>query len=169
MADTKISLLDATNKDALQVLIGAARKWCRLYLNANQSISNTTATAINWTAEAFDPQSIIAVPQAYVVVPTGMTQCRVTATACFAGNTTGGRNIYVQRQNSSGVAQELLDEVFSPGAGTATRINVATGWFDTAAAERIVVGVYQESGGALNLIGSSTLTASRTQAFFEFR
>lgn len=157
--------------DELKIALGIPRAWCRVYMDSDVTISNSTVTTISWTVEASDPQSIMTVPQAYVVVPTGMTECWVEAQISWDGNPSGDRMARIDRYNSSDVLQETYGERYGTGAAAAaTRFTVGSvGWFAVTATERIKVNCYQTSGGNLALKGSSTATNPRAQAFFMFR
>lgn len=156
MADTKISLLDATNTTALKAKVGAPASEITLYNSANQSITNATITAVSFDTEEVDASGLSSGTVTYVTVPTGATECRAWFHSSWAGNGTGERLARVVENNSSNVRVKNLcaTELIAAGA-IGHQLEASCGWRPVTAANRIAAQVYQSSGGALNIIGGA--------------
>lgn len=125
----------------------------KTYLSAaTTSISNTTETSISWTAEAFDVgnlHDLLTNPTRFTVPTGGDGLYFVGAQAQFAASATGIRSVRIF-VNGSLVAQH------DSTAGTTASLSFqATALLSLVAADYVEIKVYQSSGGALDLNGSS--------------
>lgn len=124
---------------------------CRLKKSggANQSISNSTSTIITWDAEDYDTNSFHdnATNNTRVTIPSGKGgKYLFSVTGWWASNTTGSRHMYLQVNGSTIPAYHI----------ESAEGNVAIGLsqvFALSAADYVEFGVFQDSGGALNVEG----------------
>lgn len=121
---------------------------------SNQSIPDSTWTAVSFTRELIDQGGWIAVTSTTITVPSGAIPTGYTTVvidadmyATFAANTTGIRKARVLRNGSM-----FVQNGFSAASADTTDL-VGSMWTSAAATDTITMEVYQSSGGSLNLTG----------------
>ena len=145
------AIFNAHVRDNLNFLYGAPA--CRVYNSANESILDSTATALTFNSERFDNDTMHS---------TSSNTERVTATtagrylfignSAFAANATGTRLSQITHSvGPTDIAREWLPIT---GAASTTVLNVAT-IQAMAAAEYMTLQAWQTSGGALNVLSSA--------------
>lgn len=119
---------------------------------AAQSIPDATATAIAWDAEDFDTDAIhdnvtnntrLTVPMAGKYL--------ITANVSFAFNATGTRLLRLRKNGASQLAANSLPSHASIGVGVGFAYIASL-----AASDFVEIQAFQNSGGALNVLGNDT-------------
>jgi len=114
-----------------------------------QSIATATITYISWTVETVDTHGFIAVTSDTVTIPASHGGVySISAFARFAANATGLRNLFIEIGGTQVVEHRLEANSIS---AQQTSMPVSLAAKRLAAGATIKVGVYQNSGGALNL------------------
>ncbi len=126
---------------------------CRLTLSANQSIPNSTATAVTWDTETWDTDSYHSTSSntSRLVIPaTG--KYAIWAIMNWDASGTGYRYGYFRKNGSTVLAYPALAPAVAGGVGT-----IINGYFEESftASDYIELLVVQNSGGALNLSGGA--------------
>jgi hypothetical protein len=126
----------------------------------SQSINNASWTPVTWNTTYYDSDAMHpGNSDTVTVVTAGIYDIR--AVAMWTANVTGGRGISVDHNNpgTTVIARGgALSSGSSPGEGdenTITTVQTAT-MRALAVGDTIKVFVWQESGGALNLLGDAT-------------
>lgn len=131
---------------------GTARPRCAATRGSTQSIANNTANVlVSWTTETYDVGAMFAATSTTLAtIPTGKGGIYLITTSIeFAANATGYRGVQINTAGTTRVRQTVA----SVGAGPATRVSLATVW-NLAAGDTVTVGLFQDSGGALNITNS---------------
>lgn len=128
--------------------------YCRLWRTANQSIGNSSLTAIQFTAtdgsgggttEAFDPSDIHSTAANNTRITVGLAGFYIVTGQVKLAASAGGTTRYVViTQNGTEVARQVV-----PASNIAYAINVCGG-FHANASDYFELKVYQDSGGSLN-------------------
>jgi hypothetical protein len=123
------------------------------YRSSSQSVSNATNTSINFNAEFVDTDAFHdnSTNSNRLTVPAGKAgKYFITATANFAGNSTGIRQLLLYK-NATNVADCVVPVNNSAGS---TNCHVAI-ILDLAVADYMEFQVWQNSGGSLNVQGNA--------------
>ena len=161
-ADTAGRLGIGTAGQVLKVNTGAtALEWgtasstptavgCYVYKNGtNQSIANTTVTNITFQSEQFDTNSLHdnTTNNSRITIPAGYAgKYQINANVNFAGNATGDRELYIYVNNSAYYCYNVQK-------GTSSLNSLQNSLIvNLAAADYIEIKVWQDSGGALNVL-----------------
>lgn len=128
----------------------------RIFNSVNQSINNTTLTALTFDSERFDTgnlHSTVTNPSRITISTTGL--YLLGANITWASNVTGLRFLEIVVNNTSSICTQGV----SPATpiGETTRLNVSAIWRATAN-DFFEVVVYQSSGGALNVLAGTSIT-----------
>lgn len=141
-----------TQKVQIQNVVKAGTAiWARVYHNANQSITDATVTALAFNSERADTNTIHD-----TVTNNSRLTCQtagvysVVFSAAFAANATGYRYIGIRLDGGNILAYQSS---LSLGAGQGNLMTVST-VFALAAAQYVEAIVYQNSGGALNVVSN---------------
>jgi hypothetical protein len=117
-----------------------------------QSITTATITYLSWTVETVDTHGFIAVPGSAITIPAGHGGVySISAFARFAANVTGLRNLFIEIDGVQ-VAEHRLEANSISAQQTSMPVSLAAKRL--AAGAVIKVGVYQNSGGSLNIESS---------------
>lgn len=123
------------------------------YKGGNQSISNSTTTVVTFDSEFIDTNGFhsTSTNTDRLTVPTGYAgKYLVIATANFAGNSTGIRQLLLYK-NTTVVAENVIATNSSGGSTNANAQIIV----DLAVGDYVTFSVWQNSGGALNIQGWS--------------
>jgi len=126
----------------------------RAYNSGNISVPNNASTDLTFDSERYDTNSIHS-----TVTNTGRLTCQtagkyvITGSIAWDTNTTGIRSMGVYLNNTTWLT--LANQ--SPIAGDNTRMSVST-IYTLAAADYVTLRVYQNSGGALNVIAAGNFS-----------
>jgi hypothetical protein len=139
----------------------------RFVLQANSSIANNTFAAFSWASGDVVQDDVAAWASGSptrITVPTSYTKMRITVNPTWASNGTGARWAYVQKNaDNTKIALEDNRAANSEGA-----TGVTSGWVAVTPGDYYEVIFAQTSGGALNLTGSSTATATAARVTVEW-
>lgn len=126
------------------------REGCRAYNTANISIANNTVTALTFDTERFDPYSMFALTGSQIViVRTG--RYNLGGVIEFDDAAGGYRELCVRL---NGTTNLVATNKLPNGAGVANdKMNVACD-YEFVAGDFIELTVFQNSGGALNVIAT---------------
>ena len=125
---------------------------CRVYANATQSISDSTTTLVtSWGSESFDTDTMHdpASNPGRITIKTAGTYL-VGASLGFSANTTGSREVQIQKYNGVGVVIDSGDAF----AGR-TNYNSPVGCYDMDVDDYFLCYVWQNSGGSLNTLNGT--------------
>jgi hypothetical protein len=127
--------------------------------SGNQSISNSTVTIVTFDAETIDTDGFhsTSTNTDRLTVPSGKAgKYLVVATANFAGNATGIRQLLLYK-NTTQVAENVISV---NGTGGSTNCNIQF-FVDLGVGDYMSMSVWQNSGAALNLQGRADGTLSQ--------
>ena len=126
---------------------------CSLWKSANQTANNVTQTPVSFNNEDFDTSGFHdnVTNNDRVTIPTGLSgKYLVTSKIDFAANATGQRVLY---HFINGVLVNLaVQPVNSTANGSSFELS---GVYNLSAGNYINLQVYQDSGGALNVLGAA--------------
>jgi len=128
---------------------------CKVYRTSAQSIPNIITTAVAWDSEDWDPNGMHT-GSGSTVTPGVAGKYLVTANFEWAANSLGYR--YAQLKQSSTV---VAVERESPLVTAVTNMTLTT-IMDLSASDTVELDVFQNSGGALNIGGTTKDQASLT-------
>lgn len=147
--DTRIDDNGATNLNVTHI---NPPRW-EGALSSSQSISTESDTVVDWTNEVKDVGGWDHSTTTEIGVPTdlGIKRVRVTVQTSWANNSTGVRNIRLQKNGSvvQGCPKAHND------ASLLSELNMSSGIIDCDGGDTFRVLAYQSSGGALNLNSSA--------------
>jgi len=159
------SLWNDDVRNAVNFLISPPR--VKVYKTANQSVANSTWAAVAWTAETFDTDTMHdnTTNNTRITFTTAGTY-QIVFNVFWAANTTGSRYVTIEKNGTTtqGSGTVLLDGLSVP-ASTASGTSFGqsiTFIEEFAAADWINLFVFQTSGGALNLSGTSAASTTVT-------
>ena len=131
---------------------------CRVRRATTQSITNSTDTFVTFPIEDIDTDGMFTATSDTITIQTeGVYQ--VSASILFAANNTGARiiNIYKNPTSVSDFAAVLTSE-WTNATQTYSTVMSASGISSFTAGQTVKIGVFQTSGGALN-IGDTGFTS----------
>ena len=117
--------------------------------SAAQSINNNTFTAVLWTSDTYDTDSIhdTSSNTDRFTVPAGKGgKWAISASVLFAGSATGERRIAIYKNGSAANTDQRIN-----GQGTGGLTASVNSVFNLIAGDYLSVYVYQDSGGNLNI------------------
>lgn len=117
--------------------------------SAAQSISNNTFTAVLWTADTYDTDSIhdTSSNTDRFTIPAGKGgKWAISASVLFAGSSSGERRIAIYKNGASATTDQRIN-----GQGTGGLTASVNSVFNLVATDYLSVYVYQDSGGSLNI------------------
>jgi hypothetical protein len=129
-------------------------KGALVYINSNQSVSNSTDTYVTFAAESFDTDSFHdnSTNNTRLTIPTGLGgKYLFTAIVGFDTNTTGRREAIMFRNRNTVIASTLV----APATGNWTQWGFSQ-IIDASAGDYFELRVFQNSGGSLNLPATTT-------------
>lgn len=145
---------DGTDLFILAVLAAEGRTIApRASRSTAQSIANTNDTPITFDAVNSDAWGCWSSGQATRLTAPVPGRYQATGLVSWAGNATGFRSIWVEKNGTSTLGRS---SVASVGAGNSTWQEVTTLPFDMLPGDYLRLIVWQNSGGALNVNNSST-------------
>lgn len=135
----------------------------RLRRNNIQSIPNNANTAISWDTVDVNPDNMFTlVAPTQITIQTGGTYA-FDVEFGFAGSASGGRVIWGTKNGLNTVANSVTTDeqngITGP-TGRGNTLHIATVMPSCVAADTFFVQVYQNSGGALNSVSTSSTPAS---------
>ena len=128
-----------------------------VYLDANQSLTNLTWTAINFDQEDYDTDALHdnATNNSRLTVPTGITRVRLTGKVGFQSGDVLIREATFRKNGLEAYAGRAAHR-FGDGTqttGNVTRINIQSPILTVTAGDYFELYAFQDSGGALNALG----------------
>jgi hypothetical protein len=128
---------------------------CRLFYTADASISNNTATILNFNSETFDTDSFhsTSTNTSRITIPSGKAgKYLINGKANWTASATGIRQVYIYLNNTTNISQSTLNsgaEVFDVSVSTTASLSVG---------DYIEFGVYQTSGTSRSARAGTDLT-----------
>lgn len=143
----------------------------RLNRSADLSVPNNTWTVIPWDTEPFDDPNAHSTSSntSRIVVPVGVTRGCFTLFTAWASNNTLNRGSSIQR-NSAGTftgANVVAGSNVTANSDQASAC-ITTGWMPVTPGDHFEAFAYQNTGGALNLMGSTVANYGRSFFTAEF-
>lgn len=125
---------------------------CRVFHSTTQSATSAVALTLAFNSERYDTNTMhdTVTNNSRITMNTAGLYL-VTAHVAFAANATGQRDLYIQLNATTYIAMATTPSI---GAGGETFLSVATA-YKFAAGDYVIARVFQNSGGALNVNGSS--------------
>jgi len=122
---------------------------CRVYLSANQTIANNSATHLQLNAQTYDIQNEFDTSTNYKFTATKAGIYFVSGRLCYTANTTGRRGVkfYV---NGAGAISTLLDAL-----SIGSSLVGISGFLELSANDYVDLYGMQESGGDLDIVKSA--------------
>jgi len=172
-ADTLGRLAIGTAGQVLKVNAGAtAPEWgaaaggsavgCVLYKSADQSINNGTWTALTFNTEEYDTDSFHdnSTNTSRITIPSGKNgKYLFVATVVYNDSSSTGVRSFGIYKNGNAFGQLYL----SAGVSSFYTIGTGSRMLDAVATDYFEIHAYQNSGGALNIIGGQTYTRFQVQ------
>jgi hypothetical protein len=150
------SLWNDDVRDAVDFLISPPR--VKVYKTASQSIGDASWACLTWNAEAFDTDTMHSNVTANSRITFNTAGTYLITLNCFwANNATGLRNHTVEKNGTTtqGSGPEVIQPfAISPVAASYTGASISV-VATFAANDYIQAFVWQNSGGALNLVGTT--------------
>lgn len=123
-------------------------------LSADQSIADDTATEIAFDVGETFQAGGIAVP-GRLAIPSGARRCEIEATVIFAANATGVRQVELYK-NGALLTNYAPSVRVNASADGSTSLTISSAPIDMVPSDRITIAVYQNSGGALDVLSAGT-------------
>ena len=144
---------DATDWSVIGV---AGFRGALVYLDAAQSIPNTTTTKLNFDQESYDTDSIHdnVTNNTRLTVPPGVTRIKLSAQVRWTFNATGVRQFDIN--GSVGLEAGHISSYIPTASGGTTVHNSVSPVINVVAGDYFELALYQNSGGALNAEGYSS-------------
>lgn len=146
--DSAVYMEDGTT---LRDSLSNVKPCCRVYNNANQSITTAIVTALSFNLERYDNSNIhdlVTNPTRLTVPKTGL--YRITGHVTFDSNATGIRAIYIAKLGTTTIA--TVSQNANVGVGTSmnvtTTINLVEG-------DYVELKVFHNVGSNLNVLSSN--------------
>ena len=165
--DSQILVADSTASTGLKWATPAATGFVGVSLckSADQSISNTTLTAVTFNTELFDTDGFHdnSTNNSRITIPAGKAgKYLFTAKAMWLVNSGGGIRFIQLTKNGTDITG---DNNVTPNAnfGVTSQVNQV---FNLAVSDYIEAKIYQDSGGALSVAGSASGLATVIQATY---
>jgi uncharacterized protein YjlB len=147
--------------------------------SANQSIANSTSTAITWDQETYDSDNLHdnATNNSRMTVPAGVTHVRLDASITFAVHGTGYRTVYFYKNGTTIVSRIQID----PSATADTMMSLSSQVLEVVEGDYFEVWVKHTRGAALNvntgvaswfnmeIVGPTVVTTTETSAGQPFK
>lgn len=125
---------------------------CRVYNSGSQSINNTTLTALTFDSELYDDDTMHStVSNTSRITMTTAGRYHVGATVTFDANATGSRIVLLRLNGTTYFAK---DRHMTVTTGSTTTSATVSSDYNFSATDYVEVIVYQDSGGALNVLNS---------------
>lgn len=131
-----------------------------VYLSANQSIPNSSSTAINFDAETYDTDSIHdnVTNNSRLTVPTGWSWVRLNFCTEVEANVGGVRAIGITKNGSAAIAGTPHVIEAANNGSISARLAGTTAILGVTAGDYFQVSLFQNSGGALNALSANNRT-----------
>jgi hypothetical protein len=141
-----------------------AFRGCLVRITAAKSISDSVWQAVQFSdsGEDYDTDTIHnlnANSGKRLVVPAGVTKVRISGNVSWEANATGVRRIVIYKNGAYGYNGCVYDDRLPISGSLATRMNFCSPVLSVAATNYFELFVYQNSTGALNVLGDSTCFA----------
>ena len=136
---------------------------CSVYKTTNQSINNTSETAISWDAEIVDTNGFHdnVTNNTRFTVPSGYAGKYLFVISVVSGsNSATDQHINLMVNGAT-----RKTEMFASPSASPRRSMLASMLFDLGVGDYLTVNTYQNSGGSVNILSGNT-TAQRSQADF---
>ena len=155
--DRKLIKSDGGSPATWRRLVGNTGRGTLIALGASQSIPNAVETAVSWPAPTIDTDAMWASGSPTILtVPAGVGRVRVTAQTTWTNNASGSRKFRVVRNGvDEGVGFPAM-RLLAAGSTDVTILSAAGGIRAVSPGDTIQLLVFQDSGGALNLLGTNT-------------
>lgn len=135
--------------------VGTTLKRAMLTYSTTQSILDNTNTELDWDTEIVDEGDWFdSGNPTRLTVPAGVSQVRVMGAAVFAANSTGIRQVFIRKNGANFVGRPGASYNAS-AAGNYTSF-VSSGILDVTPGDYFEMRVLQNSGGALNILGTDS-------------
>ena len=145
---------DGTDLFVSEIIAGADRALApRASRSSTQSITSSNDTAITFDGVQSDSWGCWSSGSATRLTAPLTGRYQATAVVSWAGNATGFRSIWIEKNGTSTVGRQ---STVSVGAGNPTWMQVTSLPFDMVPGDYLRLIVWQNSGGALNVNNSST-------------
>jgi len=150
--------LGAATKQYVDELV--AYKGALVYNSANQSIPNATNTSLTFNNENHDTDNIhsTSTNTERLVVPTGVSRVVLKGQVSFAADATGIRQIQLLKDGSAAFAGGCINTELNPNGTWPARVEFTSPTLTVVPGNYFEIQVYQNSGGALNVLGTSSPT-----------
>lgn len=151
-----------TNFDTISANLRAAMPQARVTNAGNVAINNVTTTAVTFDTETYDVGGVhsVAANTSRLTAPiTGL--YNIVATVIYAAHATGLRITWLR---INGAVNINGDERGNNGGGDAVIVSVP-GHYRMLAGDYVEVTVFQNSGGALNILAGSSLMMYRVGGY----
>jgi hypothetical protein len=147
-----------TDMDFVWSAVATTFVGCRVYANADKTISNSTVTVDDFAAEDFDTNSFHdnVTNNSRITIPTGKSgKYLVQTCSAYASNGTGTRQSYIYKNGSN-----IL--YFEGATGIGNRSDNNSVVLDLAAGDYLQFYTHQNSGGNLTLFGNGSFGSTTT-------
>ena len=155
-SDTQILVADSTASTGLKWATPATASFvgASVYRGASQSIANATATALTFDNETYDTDAFHdnSTNNTRMTVPAGKAgKYLVTGVTYFTNNATGQRIVYIYKNGANviGTIQQGISASIDCVVQTSFVVSLAV-------SDYVELFAYQNSGGALNVFGTSS-------------
>jgi hypothetical protein len=137
---------------------GAAVRCALVNLTADESVANTTTTAIPWDAAVEDIGGFWSgANPTRLTVPAGVSRVRLIANIDWDSNTAGKRISWIDKNGAPYVGRPLIEQQAVSASSSNTRQNASTGPIAVTPGDYFELKVFQNSGGSrLVRLGNDT-------------
>lgn len=159
VGSTNVFTIDNGGNTAVNSVVSSAPRGALVYRTSNQSISNSTATAIQWQIEDYDNGNWwTSGSSTRLTVPSGISYVRISANVVWAGASGGFRQLSINKNGSSvrGGGREVVDAA----TGIGHSLNVVSAPMAVSPGDYFEIIVQQNSGSAINITSGNSVYAS---------
>jgi hypothetical protein len=131
---------------------GGSAVAARVRRTSNQSINDSADTIVVWESETYDEGGVwtAGTPNRFTIAEAG--KYHMTAGITFAANATGRRDVWFIRNGTTGTLYARA-RLSNPSGGTQNHVQASVD-MNLSVSDYVQVYVYQDSGGALDVVGS---------------
>ncbi len=130
-------------------------------LSADKSIPNSTTTVVTWDAKTYDTEAMVNIATGAITIPAGkgIRRIRITVSGAFAPSAAGFRDAQIRKNGTTVFVGSPYFSIGPVSASAQSMFTSTTAIVPAVPGDVFDLTVFQNTGGALNVIGNRTWLA----------